>query len=335
MNGSAYVAIGALFLSTWLAAGPVAAGRILTIDADAAAPCSEVTLTPARFGPPEPSAAELAALAEAERSFARLDLTAAELRLAPPLGSWRNQAIVGPERLRAETLAARLARVRSDSDAYATAIEALGLLHLWLPPDPARVPPDLRKDIEARRQRLWESPTVRYHLTPLPARIQIGVDAFPATSPIELPAAIGASDTPPMLDYGSLGWLPWPSETTRAELHPLDWSPTLAAWARPTPAAGDHWLVAGDDGTLLLRRPDGQVAATGQDEIVARLCGATPDSRAPRTAAPVGVGTTRTTGRAWYRSGWLWSGLLAGAAAGLAAWATQGEAPPPAIEVRW
>jgi hypothetical protein len=335
MSGRFPAIVTAAFYVTWLAAGHAVAGRILTLAADVAAPCSDVTLTPARFGPPEPTADELAGLAEAERAFARLDLAAAEQRLSAPLASWREQAFVGPQRLRAETLAARLARVRGDAGAYAAAIEALGLLHLWLPPDPAHVPPDLRKDIESRRQKLWESPTTQYHLTPLPTRIRIGVDAFPATSPIELPTELGASNAPPMLDYEPYGWLPWPTAGTAATLRPLEWSPALAAWVRPAPADDDHWLLVAADGTPQLLRADGQLAAAGQDQIVALLCSAAPASPAPTTVAPAGIGTTRATGRTWYRSGWLWSGLLAGAAAGLATWALREDAPSPAIEVRW
>lgn len=314
-----------------------AGGRLFVIEGQASAPCSSVTTTTARFAPPEPTSWEVAALGEAERAFARLDLATAEAQLTVPLTAWRRQKMVGADRLRAETLAARLARVRGDAAGQTAAIEALGWLHLWLPPDPARVPPDLRKDIERHRNDRWTAEVARFRLNPLPTRIRIGVDAFPATSPIELPARVGSTDAPPVLEYAPLGWVPWPNAATGGEIRPLAWTPSLAAWARPVPAPGDRWLIDGPDGDPEVRSFEGLVEARGADAVAALLCAATPPTGAAAAArpTPAGIGTSRPPLRPWYRSGWLWSGILAGAAAGAAVWAAREEPAPPAIEVRW
>lgn len=303
-----------------------------------------------RFAPPPPTTEDLAALARSERAFSRLELGVAESALTPLLTEWRRERRSDIHRVSAELLAARLFRVQGKRQDYEAAISALALLHVWLPPDPAQIPPDVRGDLEEARRRLWNAPIVRLRVEPAPRQIRVGPDSVPVTHVVEWPAGTHDGTVLPALDYGDLGWLPWPEPTTAATIRPWTPGPRLRAWLTTPATPNVEWLTLAPDGTLRLLNGHGQVIAEGVGEIEASRCPRSTASAgnaypatgpsSPAAAAvltpPVGVGSTSQPARHWSRSPWLWSGIVAGVAAGAGIWAAGREdAPPSGIEVRW
>lgn len=312
-------------------------------------PCLGKPIRPT-FAPPAPTPEDLASLAQSERAFSRLELGLAESALRPLLSNWRRERRSDLHRVSAELLAARLFRVQGKHQEYEAAIAALALLHVWLPPDPAVIPPDVRDDIEEARRRMWNAPLVRHRVEPAPRQIRIGPDSVPVTHIVEWPAGMLDGTILPALDYGDLGWLPWPEPTTGAAIRP--WTPgaRLRAWMTTPKTPDADWLTLTPDGALRLMDGSGRALAEGIAEIEALRCPREAASAAvsvpamgpsmPEAAAvftpPVGVGTTAQPARHWSRSPWLWSGIVAGVAAGAGIWAAAREgAPPSGIEVRW